>query len=74
MKQGQIYCGKLRVIDSNRKFVNLHCALLEHVMREVTGKGCRLNSLRNTGRGEDRRLDKLAGTTKAFRQYKQRYA
>ncbi len=59
-------------------FVKRWVAMLEFTMREKTGKGFRLNSLRNTGRGDDRRKDKLEaarfGIPKAFRQYQRRYA
>lgn len=73
----QFYCGKWRLINPSRQFVLSVVAQVDHIMREVTGKGCRLNSLKNTGRGDDRRSDKLGAagqTPKAFRQYRRRYA
>ena len=58
-------------------FVNRWVRMLEFVMREKTGHGFRLNSLRNTGRGNDRRKDKLEsarlGIPKAFRRYARQY-
>ena len=74
----QVYCGKLRNVDPGRRMVLNFVAKLEHAMREVNGHGFRLNSLKNTGRGDDRRNDKLEaarlGVPKAFRQYQRRYA
>lgn len=73
----QFYCGKWRAVDHGRTVVLRYLAVLEQVMREVTGEGFRLNSLKHTGRGEDRRNDKLEaarfGIPKAFRQYARRF-
>lgn len=55
----------------------LWVSLLRRAM-VARGEGYRFPSMRNTGRGEDRRKDKLegplAGYPKAFRSYAARYA
>lgn len=50
-------------------------AMLWRVM-VLTGRGYKRESLKRTGKGEDRRKDKLEakGVTKRFRQYRNRYA
>ena len=47
-------------------------ALLRQVMA-VTGRGYRRYSLRNTGKGADRRRDKLDGVPRVFARYRNRY-
>lgn len=52
-------------------------SVLWHAMN-LTGKGYRRHSLRHTGRGDDRRRDKLdceaSGVPQWLRRYRQRYS
>lgn len=59
-----------------RIFVEQHVAALWRAM-QATGRGYRRHSLRNTGRGEDRRKDKIEavelGISPMARRYERRY-
>lgn len=55
-------------------FIKRWTLMCQRVMA-VTNKGCRTQSFKRTGKGDDRRKDKLEdGLPKAFRQYRNRYA
>lgn len=41
---------------------------------QKTGRGQRLNSVRHSGVGIDRRMDKLYGESKRMRSYRNRYS
>jgi len=57
-----------------RKFIELWITLLREAMAK-TGNGYKRHSLRNTGKGDDRRKDKLEQPEKKmFRNYRNRYA
>ena len=55
-------------------FISGFVSVVTHAMTH-TGKGYKRDSMRNTGRGDDRRKDKLAESDvpKMFRQYRTRY-
>lgn len=56
-----------------KQFRAMWVSMLWHAM-SVTGKGYRRHSLRNTGKGDDRRKDKLqTHDTRLLRQYREHY-
>ena len=66
----------MKVKSAQQLWVRRWISMLWHVM-SATGNGYKRHSLRRTGRGDDRREDKLngavAGVPKCFRQHSERY-
>jgi hypothetical protein len=67
------FTGQFADQFQSKKFIDRWATMLWTAM-QMSGEGYRKDSMKRTGKGGDRRGDKLEGTPKLLRQYQARYA